>query len=56
MVIASIIFFVIYRKHQYDIYGMLDLHNLTQDDFTVFVKNIPVELQESSKEEQTNYT
>lgn len=34
---------MIYRKYQYDIYGMLDLHNLTQDDFTVIVKYIPSE-------------
>lgn len=43
MVVSSVVFFVIYRKYQYDIYGMLDLHNLTQDDFTVIVKYIPSE-------------
>lgn len=46
MVVSSVVFFVIYRKYQYDIYGMLDLHNLTQDDFTVIVKYIPSEVGE----------
>lgn len=43
MVIISILFFYLYRRYQYKIYGMLDVHNLTQDDFTVFVENIPVD-------------
>ena len=46
MVVSSVVFFVIYRKYQYDIYGMLDLHNLSQDDFTVIVKDVPSEAAE----------
>jgi hypothetical protein len=42
MIGASIIFFIAFRRYQYDIYGMLDLNNETQDDFTVLVKNIPI--------------
>jgi hypothetical protein len=42
MIGASIIFFVYFRKYQYDIYAMLDLHNETQDDFAVIVKDIPI--------------
>lgn len=44
MVVSSVVFFVIYRKYQYDIYGMLDLHNLTQDDFAVIVKDVPIDV------------
>jgi len=42
MIGASIIFFIVFRRYQYDIYGMLDLNNETQDDFTVLVKKIPI--------------
>lgn len=42
MVGLSIIVFQFFRKYQYDIYGMLDLHNETQDDFTLLVKEIPL--------------
>jgi hypothetical protein len=44
MIGSSIVFFIIFRKYQYNIYGMLDLHNETQDDFTILVKNIPTSI------------
>ncbi len=44
MIVASIVFFMFYRKYQYHIYGVIDLHNLTQDDFTILVKNIPLKV------------
>lgn len=42
MIGVSIAYFIYYRRYQYEIYGMLDLHNETQDDFTVIVKDMPM--------------
>ena len=41
-VVVSILFFFFYRKYQYGIYSLLDSNAHTQDDYTLFVENIPV--------------
>lgn len=42
VVIGSIIFFILYRKIQYTIYDKIDAEHQTQDDYTIFVENIPI--------------
>lgn len=41
-VVFSIIYFLVYHKYQSQIYSLLDSSAHTQDDYTVFVQNIPV--------------
>lgn len=42
VVVLSIVYFIIYRKIQYNIYEAIDAEHQTQDDYTLFVENIPV--------------
>jgi len=51
-VIFSIAFFVIYRFVEYREYIKHDINQQTQDDYSLFVKNIPVVLFERKA---TNY-
>jgi hypothetical protein len=44
MVGFSIVLFVYYRRYQYNIYGALDVADASQDDFTILVKNIPINI------------
>ena len=41
-VILSIIFFTYYKKMRSKIYDIIDDKNQTQDDYTIFVENIPI--------------
>lgn len=39
--VISIVFFVIFRKHQYKLRDWLDFNEISQDDFTVLIENVP---------------
>jgi len=41
-IVGSIFYFLIYRRMQYKIYDALDAEHQTQDDYTLFVENIPI--------------
>jgi hypothetical protein len=41
-VVLSIIFFFFYRRYQFTIYNEIDRRYYTQDDFTIFIENLPV--------------
>ncbi len=41
-VVGSIIFFMVYKKIRYDIYLAIDASHQTQDDYTLFIENIPI--------------
>ena len=41
-IVLSIIFFFIYRKQQYRFNEEIDKNRQTEDDFTIFVSNIPL--------------
>ena len=41
-ILFLIAYFLAYRKFQYKMYEVIDIKNQTQDDFTIFVENIPV--------------
>ena len=41
-VVLSIIFFFFYRRYQFTIYNEIDRRYYTQDDFTIFMENLPV--------------
>jgi hypothetical protein len=42
MVVLSIVFFLIYRKIQYRIFDQIDIGVQEQDEYTIFIENIPV--------------
>jgi hypothetical protein len=42
VVIGSIVFFILYRKIQYQISDYIDAENQTQDDYTILVEGIPI--------------
>jgi len=41
VIILSIPFFLIYRKIQYTIYSDIDWEHQTEDDYAIFIENIP---------------
>jgi len=41
-VLASIVFFIIYRRYQFRIYCIVESTSFSQDDYTLFVENIPI--------------
>lgn len=41
-IVLSIIFFLIYRKRQYEIYDSIDTNQQTQDDYSILIENIPI--------------
>jgi len=41
-VLASIVFFIFYRKYQFRIYSIAESTSFSQDDYTLFVENIPI--------------
>ena len=56
VVVGSIIFFLVYRKIQYNLYDQIDHEFQTQDDYTLFVENIPIlDFKESLSTEDGNY-
>ena len=42
IVVLLVIYFLIYRKFQYRMHGILDACSQTQDDFSILVENIPI--------------
>lgn len=42
LVIVSIIFFFSYQRYQFRLFNEIDRRYYTQDDFTIFLENIPV--------------
>jgi hypothetical protein len=53
-IVCSIIFFFYYRKEQYEIYKMVEISNVSQDDFSIFVEDIPFFLSSVTKNGITN--
>ena len=41
-IFVSIIYFTIYRRVSYHIYNVIDEKNQTEDDYTIFVEDIPI--------------
>ncbi len=50
-----IVFFLLYRKYQYKIYSTIDFTMQTQDDYSLFITNIPIIMKTSSKDLKFNY-
>jgi len=42
LVVISMVFFFFYKKYQFKIYNEIDRRYYTQDDFTLFLENIPI--------------
>lgn len=40
--VVKVILFICYRSFQYSMYDKIDYQNQTQDDFSIFVENIPI--------------
>ena len=41
-VLVSIIYFTVYRRIQYQIYNVIDEKNQTEDDYAIFVEDVPI--------------
>lgn len=39
--VLSIIFFLVFRKKQYELRDWLDYNEISQDDFTVLIEDVP---------------
>jgi arginyl-tRNA--protein-N-Asp/Glu arginylyltransferase len=53
-IVASMIFFMLYRRYQHEVYTIADISNRSQIDYSIFVENIPIFLPtEDSQERQS---
>ena len=54
-VVLSMVFFFFYRRYNFSIYNEIDRRYYTQDDYTLYLKNIPVFI-ETNIDEKSNET
>ena len=47
-IVVSIIFFLYYRKYQYQVYSLTDIGAHTQSDYSIFLEDIPIFLPKNS--------
>ena len=50
-VVLSMVFFFFYRRYNFSIYNEIDRRYYTQDDYTLYLKNIPVFIETNFDEE-----